>query len=225
MRSWPAKVRTTWRRIVAFAFRLLYQELAWSYDLVSWTASRGLWRAWQQVALVHLPLGGRVLEVGCGPGHVLVELSVRGYHPAGLDASTFMLDLARRRLHRRGLNGILCHGYAQTLPFAPAAFDAVLATFPTAFVYHPAWIQHVVRVLKPGGRLIVIEVATFTSLDPLSRFLEWLYRVTGQRGSPVDLAVLLREAGLDAQQRSVELQSSRVSFVLAVKNHKVPQSI
>jgi ubiquinone/menaquinone biosynthesis C-methylase UbiE len=156
---------------------------------------------------------------------VLVELSARGYQPAGIDASTFMLDLARRRLYRHGLNSILCHGYAQALPFAPTAFDAILATFPTAFVYDPAWILNVVRVLKLGGRLIVIEVATFTSLDPLSRFLEWLYRVTGQRGSPIDLAALLQEAGLDAQQRSVALQRSRVSFVVAVKNHKMPPSI
>lgn len=67
-------MRALWRRIVALGFRLLYHELAWSYDLVSWLASRGLWRHWQQAALAYLPAEGRFLEVGFGPGHFLLDL-------------------------------------------------------------------------------------------------------------------------------------------------------
>lgn len=211
-------MKALWRRIIAFGFRLLYNELAWTYDVVSWLVSRGLWRRWQLTALDYLPAGSRVLEVGFGPGHLLVALAQGGERPAyGLDVSPAMLRLARRRLGRHGLEARLVRGQAQLLPFAPDVFAAVLLTFPTPFVYDPAWIRGLARVLQAGGRLVVVEQAEFEGRGLANRFLEWLYGVTGQRGPAPDLPARLEEAGLAARRETVTVDGTTVALVVAKK--------
>jgi ubiquinone/menaquinone biosynthesis C-methylase UbiE len=206
-----------WARLIAFGFRLLYNELAWLYDPVSWVVSLGLWRRWQQTALAYMPAGGKILEVGFGPGHLLLDLAVVGYRPFGLDLSPAMLRLAQRRLRRRGPAANLVRGRANTLPFAACAFDAVVLTFPTPFVYNPVWIRHLQRVLKPGARLIVVETSLFAQHSLAARFLEWLYHITGQRGPIPDLPRLLSQVGLQARRESATVDGSTVSLVIADK--------
>jgi SAM-dependent methyltransferase len=208
------RVNALWRQLIAFGFRLLYNELAWLYDPVSWIVSRGLWRRWQQVALPYLPRGGTVLEVGCGPGHLLLDLAAAGYRPVGLDLSPAMLRQARRRLQRQGLALPLCRGRAQGLPFLARTFDAVVLTFPAPFVYDPTWIGYLAHVLKPGGRLIVVETASFGGHTPSDRCLEWLYRLTGQRGPAPDLPGLLAGAGLVGWREQVEVDGTVVNLVV-----------
>jgi ubiquinone/menaquinone biosynthesis C-methylase UbiE len=210
-----AHIPSVWARLIALGFRLLYNELAWLYDPVSWLVSLGRWRTWQRSALPFLPPGGRVLEVGFGPGHMLAALAGAGYSPFGLDSSPAMLRLARRRLRRAGLAAGLARGRAERLPFAANSFDAVLLTFPTPFVYGAAWLDQLARVLRPAGTLVVVESAVFTRRDPASRGVEWLYRVTGQRGTPPDLPALLAGAGLAARREHVQLSGSRVELVVA----------
>lgn len=237
-------MRALWRWFVVLGFRLLYHQLAWSYDLVSWLVSRGLWRRWQRAALAYVPTEGRVLEVGFGPGHLLLDLArgTGGDRPSreagvgvqqpsvgrqvfGLDLSPAMLRLARRRLARQALPVPLVQGRAQVLPFASGSLDAVVVTFPTPFVYDPAWIRNLVRVLRrvvpggdvaqSGGRLVVVEQAEFEGRGFLNRFLEWLYQVTGQRGAAPDLSTRLEEAGLVTRRESVPVDSTTVSLLVA----------
>ncbi len=102
-------------------------------------------------------------------------------------------------------------------PLPRAAFDAVVLTFPTPFVYDPAWIRHLERVLKPGARLIVVETSFFARRNLPARFVEWLYRITGQRGPISDLPGLLSQVGLQVRRESVTVGSSTVRLVLADK--------
>jgi ubiquinone/menaquinone biosynthesis C-methylase UbiE len=210
-------MQVLWRRLIAFGFRLLYNELAWLYDPVSWITSLGLWHAWQWVALPYLLPGGTVLEVGCGPGHLLLGLAASGCHPVGLDLSPAMLRQARRRLHRQGLALALCQGRAQNLPYAAQAFDCVVLTFPAPFVYDPGWIGHLARVLKPSGRLVIVETASFSKHTSVERCLEGLYRATGQRGLAPDLPALLACAGLTAHREKIPVNGTLVSVMLADK--------
>jgi len=206
-----------WTRLVGLGFRLLYNELAWLYDPVSWLASFGYWRAWQRTALTFLPAGCRVLEVGCGPGHMLVALARAGCRPAGLDQSCHMLRLARRRLRRAGIAAGLVCARAECLPFSTDTFDAVLLTFPTPFVYDPRWLERMAAVLRAGGRVVVVEAAFLNRHDVAAQGLECLYRITGQRGTPPDLPALLEGVGLKARRAEVEITESRVSLVIADK--------
>jgi len=206
-----------WQRLIAFGFKLLYNDLAWLYDSVSWIVSRGLWRRWQRAAWSYLPPEGRILDAGCGPGHFLADLATGGYQPVGLDLSPAMLRLAQKGLLHVGEAASLCRGRAQALPFAPQSFAAVVSSFPTAYVYDPDWMQQVYRVLQTGGRLIVVEVVSFPGRAPRSRFLEWLYQVTGQRAPTPDLLRLLERSNLPAWRETVVVNGSTVRLVLAIK--------
>jgi ubiquinone/menaquinone biosynthesis C-methylase UbiE len=170
------KRQQLWRDLLRIGFRLLYREMAWSYDLVSWLVSLGAWRQWQRAALPFLH-GRSLLELGHGPGHMLLALQWHGYHVVGLDLSPQMGRLAQRRAP----SAPLIRGEAQTLPFAAGAFDTVLATFPTLYVVEPATLRAVRRVLAENGRFVIVPEGHLTGNTPLHRFIEWLFGVTGQR--------------------------------------------
>lgn len=214
-------MRRLWLRTVALGFRLLYNQLSWLYDPVSWLASGGLWRRWQETALPFLPPpGARVLELGFGPGHLLVDMAVRGYQVAGLDLSPAMVRRARRRLGRvrpPATGWLLCRGRAAALPFAPGSFDVVVATFPTAYVADLAFLAGLTRVLRTGGRLVVVQEAVFGPGTGIAgRALEWLYGVTGQRGPGAPgLPERLEAAGFRAWRETVPVEATAVRLILA----------
>jgi SAM-dependent methyltransferase len=127
------RLKHLWNSLIRFGFRLLYYELAWTYDLVSWLVSLGDWRAWQRAALPFV--GGRdVLEIGHGTGHMLLALQNARFTGVGLDLSPHMGRQAQKRTQR---TVPLVRGRVQELPFATAVFDTVLSTFPTEYVVDP----------------------------------------------------------------------------------------
>src|SRR5262245_46688349 len=134
------------RPVLRLAFQLLYHQLSWSYDLIAWLVSGGQWRAWTRATLPYL-VGPRVLEIGFGPGHLLVTMAGEGLRPVGVDRSPQMLRLARRNLH--GQRVPLLRGDGLALPFRAGAFDSVVLTFPAPYVRHAG--AEIRRVLAPGG--------------------------------------------------------------------------
>lgn len=213
-------LRDIWVSTVKFGFRLLYNELAWTYDAVSWTVSLGHWRKWQLTALQYVQ-GERVLEVAHGPGHMLVELSKRGYQTAGIDLSAAMGQQAAANLRQHSLtiqkNVPLVRSQVQALPFAAASFDTVLSQFPTAFIIEPETLAAVYRVLKPDGRLVILPEGHLTGTGLVHNTLDWLFKITGQR--PDDQTI---QAALWHQFEGV-LQS--VGFETAVHQHQLEGSV
>jgi ubiquinone/menaquinone biosynthesis C-methylase UbiE len=155
------KRQQLWRDLLRFGFRLLYREMAWSYD---WLVSLGAWRQWQRAALPFLH-GRSLLELGHGPGHMLPALQWYGYHVVGLDLSP--------QMGRRGPSAPLIRGEAQTLPFAAGAFDTALAAFPTRYVVESATLRRVRRVSRPNGRFVIAPEGHLTGNTPLHRFIAW----------------------------------------------------
>jgi ubiquinone/menaquinone biosynthesis C-methylase UbiE len=199
-------------------FRLLYREMAWIYDAVAWLVSFGQWKAWGRTA-IPLLVGEDILELGHGPGHLMKTLYENGLRPVGLDASPQMVRIARRRLRRAGLPAPVLRGEAQCLPFPAEAFESVVATFPTAYIVELCTLREIARVLRPGGRLVVVMGSSLTGDDPLTRFVEWLYRITGQRpaGDGADrgwLITAFSRAGLWAQLTEVEMDRSQVHLII-----------
>ncbi len=170
-----------WQQLVRFGFRLLYQEMAWSYDAVSWIVSLGQWRRWQLAALDFLPpatTAPRVLELGHGPGHMLLALAERGYWPVGLDLSPQMGRMARQRTNGRLP---LLRARVTAVPLADQAVNAVLATFPTDYIADPQTLAEVKRVLAVNGRFIILPYAQLTGRGPIHRLIELAFRLTGQK--------------------------------------------
>jgi ubiquinone/menaquinone biosynthesis C-methylase UbiE len=105
-----------------------------------------------------LPVTAPVLEVGCGPGLTSVALAQRGYRVRAVDSVDTMIDLTRQLAAEAGVKRrvIASVGDVQHLPFRDSLFHLLLALGLTEWVY-PLYepMQEMVRVLKPGGYLIV----------------------------------------------------------------------
>lgn len=209
-----------WWGLIRFGFRLLYNELAWTYDLVSRIVSLGQWHDWQKTALKHIDAapGDAVLELAHGTAVFHRDLIEAGYRVIGIDRSPYMGRIGQRRLRDEGIDPLLARADARAIPLPPESVGAVVSTFPTEFIIHPATLREVRRILKPGGRLVVVFNGILTGSQPHSRFIEWLYRVTGQRGPwPGDIEDRIREAGFDLQMVTEPLERSRVLLFIATK--------
>lgn len=215
-----ARLPRVWSAYRALIRRLLhhfYREFAWTYDVVAWGVSAGLWRHW---VLALLPEArGRVLELGFGTGYLQAALSDRP-GVVGLDASPQMARLAARRVRRQGRLPRLARGIAQALPFAAASFDTVLATFPAEYIFDPATHAEIRRVLAPGGRLVLLPLA---QLDPrlYTRLIDLAYRLAllasvrrDPRAAPP--SVPLQVAGLCLTQHWVRVGPSQVMVLVGV---------
>lgn len=161
--------------------RLLFETLyrnALLYRFASTVPFAGQWRIWQRQVLPRLH-GRDVLELGCGLGDLLADMLDAGYTCRAVERSPQMARAARATLSRRhpGSPDLIIQGQAQALPFAENSFDCVVSTFPAEYIYDPATIAEVERVLRPGGHLIVIEGANLLPvgfLQPLLRILHLL---------------------------------------------------
>lgn len=172
-----------WWWLVRFGFRLLYNELAFTYDGVSKLVSFGTWRCWQRAALGHIHRDGLVLELAHGTGDLQIDLAREGVDAIGYDLSPNMGRIASRKLHRHTLTPRLTRGAAQALPFADGQFTSVVSTFPSDFIVAAETVNEVHRVLQAGGRFVIVPSAIFTGGGVGRRLLEALYRITGQRQS------------------------------------------
>lgn len=141
---------------------LIGQHAAW-YDRLATVAMRPLYRAAARHVLAGIPSGGRVLDVGTGPGQLLVELGRRGDDVAlaGIDPSADMIGHATKRIETAGLGGRTELHVAATeeLPFADGSFDAVVSTLSSHHWSDPAAaIAEQARVLRPGGQLWIFDL-------------------------------------------------------------------
>jgi len=96
--------------------------------------------------------GTRLLDAGCGAGLLALLAALRGAEVSGLDASGALLAIARERLPTSDLR----EGDLETLPFADASFDAVTAVNSLFYAADMSTaMQELVRVARPGGRIVV----------------------------------------------------------------------
>ncbi|MGE5252199.1 MAG: class I SAM-dependent methyltransferase, partial [Bacteroidota bacterium] len=125
-------------RFMRWFFHGLYHPLAFSYDWVAAAVSLGHWNDWGRMVLPYLH-GGRVLELGHGPGWLQGPLRELGFQASGLDESAQMSRLAARRLRHGGQAQLnLVRGRTQALPFAAGSFDSLVSTFPSEYIFEEA---------------------------------------------------------------------------------------
>jgi ubiquinone/menaquinone biosynthesis C-methylase UbiE len=117
---------------------------------------------------------GKVLEVAVGTG-LNLEAYPQQTTLTGIDLSDAMLDIARGRAAELGRTATLQQADAHQLPFDEASFDTVVCTFGLcAIPDHTRAIAEMTRVLRPGGRLILVDHIQSTSpiVRAVQRFLE-----------------------------------------------------
>ncbi|MBM4424272.1 MAG: methyltransferase domain-containing protein [Chloroflexi bacterium] len=212
------------RFLLRLAFRLLYNEFAFTYDLVSWAVSVGQWRQWQRQVIPFI-VGERVLEVAHGTGDLQIDLAAAGYKPIALDLSANMGRIAKRKLARLKLSPPFVRGAVQALPFSAGQFTALVSTFPADFIAHPQTVSEFYRVLAHGGRVVFVPAATILPAHIFDRLAKWLFDVTGQSafpradgtGWPPKLIEAYRRPGFEIRIESVKLLRSVVWVVVAQK--------
>lgn len=155
-------------RLVRALFEMLYRNRT-LYWLASTIPFAGQWRRWQRLVLPRIT-GTEVLEVGCGIGTLLADMVIAGYRCRAIDRSPWMVAAARDELRRRGLpaaSARVVQADMRQLPFDDASFDTVVSTFPTEHIFDPAAAREIARVLRPGGRLVVVLGASLEPTTPL----------------------------------------------------------
>jgi len=116
--------------------------------------------AWDRILNLVVPRGRALdaLDAGCGTGFLTFELAGRGHHVTGIDFAPAMLAEARRKAAERGVAVRLEQADAEQLPFPPASFDIAISRHLLWTLPHPeAAINEWIRVLRPGGRLVVVD--------------------------------------------------------------------
>jgi SAM-dependent methyltransferase len=137
-------------------FETLYKN-RYLYRFASTVPFAGQWRTWQRQVLPRLH-GHDVLELGSGLGDLLADMLEAGYMCRAIEHSPEMVKAARATLERRkvGVDSWVIQGEAQRMPFEDNAFDSVVSTFPANYIFDTDTIAEVARVLRPGGRFIVV---------------------------------------------------------------------
>ena len=165
--------------------RVMFDRIAGVYDRMNSVMTAGMHHRWRERAadLARVGPGARALDVATGTGDLAVELAGRGASVTGLDFSEGMLELARRKAPQ--LEWV--QGNALDLAYTDAEFDAVTVGFGARnFSDLDQGIREMARVVKPGGRVVILEITT-PERPPLSWFFSlWFDRAVPAVGRVAD---------------------------------------
>jgi demethylmenaquinone methyltransferase / 2-methoxy-6-polyprenyl-1,4-benzoquinol methylase len=187
--------------------RAMFDRIAGIYDLMNTAMTAGLHHRWRAraVDLAHVGVGSRALDVATGTGDLAIELARRvapSGEVLGSDFSEGMLDRARAKA--TATTGLEFEwADAMALPYPDASFDAATVGFGARnFEDLPRGLAEMARVVRPGGRVVVLEITTPTRA-PLSHF----YRLWFDRIVPALGGVAASAASLLARLRRTPARS------------------
>ena len=181
-------------RWLRFFNAVLYNALAPVYNGLDWLTGGAWWRLVSR-ALDYVPQGGRVLEIGFGPGKLQVELARRSERCVGLDLAWGMCRYTQRRLRRAGLTARITRGSAFALPYPEGVFDAVVSTFALSGLPEgAAVVGEMARVTRPGGRVVLVDIGLPTDGNRSGVFWARLWERLGDY--LYDQPAMMTQAGL-----------------------------
>jgi demethylmenaquinone methyltransferase/2-methoxy-6-polyprenyl-1,4-benzoquinol methylase len=168
----------------------MFDRVAGRYDALNSVMTAGLHHRWRQRAADRAELrpGDSALDVCCGTGDMALELAGRvspAGHVVGCDFSEPMLDLAREKARGRGAEAVRFEwADALSLPYDAGRFDAVTVGFGVRNLADlDRGLREMARVLRPGGRFVVLEI-TQPVRPPLSLFYSlWFDRLVPLLGT------------------------------------------
>jgi demethylmenaquinone methyltransferase/2-methoxy-6-polyprenyl-1,4-benzoquinol methylase len=170
--------------------RAMFDRIAGLYDRMNTVMTAGLHHQWRRRAadMAALSPGQRALDVATGTGDLALELAQRvspGGEVVATDFSERMLELARAKASARSTEAqvVIRPANALALPFEDGEFDAATVGFGARnFSDLEQGLREMARVVRPGGRVVVLEITT-PQKPPLSLFFElWFDRIVPALG-------------------------------------------
>lgn len=205
--------------------RAYYNKIAKVYDLLSERSERPMRQA--GLKMLDLVPGESVLEIGFGTGHCLVDLARAAGKSGkvfGVDLSENMIARTRRLLDQEGLSArvrLACCD-AEFLPFASGRMDALFVSFALEIFDTPAIpkvLAEWLRVLKPGGRMVVVAVSKAGKTGVVVNIYEWTHRHFPNLLDcrPIYVRKAMQEAGFTIRESRLEKMWVPVEIVLGEK--------
>ena len=165
----------------------MFDKIAWRYDFLSHLLSFHIDRIWRRKAVNELrgqPLD-KVLDVATGTGDLAIAIQKRLHpgHITGIDISEGMMAIGRQKVEKKGFEQqiTLQYGNSEAIPYNDHTFDAVTVAFGVRNFKQPEkGLGEMFRVLKTGGRLVVLELSI-----PENRFFRGIFHFYFFRILPV----------------------------------------
>lgn len=158
----------------------LFDSISGDYDRLNHLLSLGIDRSWRRRALKWIVEPGKtqaILDVACGTGDLSIAIARKNgsAQVTGVDLSEGMLKIMSGKVARAGLDAMITaeQGNCESLRFADGTFDRVTIAFGIRnFAHREAALKEILRVLKPGGRLVILELSV-----PSWQPARWAYKL------------------------------------------------
>lgn len=155
----------------------MFDSIAPAYDFMNRAMTLGIDRRWRSKAVGMLGQPRNILDVATGTGDLALLLASRipGATVTGIDLSEGMISVGRKKIAQAGLDSRikLVAGDCLALPFADNTFDCITVAYGVRnFADIPAGLREMQRVLRPGGRLCIIELSV-----PVNRVVKPFYNI------------------------------------------------
>lgn len=156
----------------------MFDSIAKDYDSLNHIMSLSIDKIWRKKAIRKIKDAGdspRVLDVACGTGDfsIAIAKAIGNGKVIGVDISKEMLEVMRRKVLKNNLESIISQevGDGENLRFPEDSFDRVVNAFGIRnFEDRDKGLKEALRVLKPGGRLVILELSR-----PQNRIIRWFY--------------------------------------------------
>lgn len=161
--------------------KALFDGIAGDYDKLNHLLSLGIDKIWRRRALKYIIEPERnqaILDVACGTGDFSIDIARKaseGTFITGLDLSEGMLSVMEDKVRKAGLESRIKaeQGNSEMMRFADDSFDRVTIAFGIRnFEHRETALKEILRVLKPGGRLVILELSV-----PSNKLLRWAYNL------------------------------------------------
>ncbi|WP_143304822.1 bifunctional demethylmenaquinone methyltransferase/2-methoxy-6-polyprenyl-1,4-benzoquinol methylase UbiE [Chitinophaga vietnamensis] len=160
----------------------MFDDIAFRYDFLNHFMSMGIDVIWRKKALRQLASlqPKQMLDVATGTGDfaIMAEKRLRPEHITGIDISEGMLAHGREKINKLGLSDkiTLQSGDSETISFPDKTFDAITVAFGVRnFEHLEKGLSEMLRVLKPGGKLVILEFSNPT-VFPIKQFYNLYFR-------------------------------------------------
>lgn len=157
----------------------LFDNIAPDYDKLNHILSLNIDKGWRHKAVREIvdsdsPLA--ILDVACGTGDFTIEIAQKaapGSRVVGIDLSEGMMKIGREKIAAANVCATMEYGDCESLVYADALFDRISVGFGVRnFEHLDLGLKEMFRVLKPGGKLVVLELSV-----PSNAFLRWCYKL------------------------------------------------